>query len=90
MEIEQISALSVDGFISQIGGQLGIFLGASLLSVIQMLLFCLETCYDRIAKRSRGSDVSQAKSDEKDADDTCWHVHRNNFVHSPAFGLELK
>ncbi len=61
MEIEQISVLSADYFISQVGGQLGIFLGASLLSLIQILLFCLETCYDLITMKYRHNDVGQGE-----------------------------
>ena len=43
-QIRQEVAISVDGFLSQIGGHLGLFLGSSVLSLCQLVLFTLNFC----------------------------------------------
>ncbi len=34
--------MSLDGFISQVGGQLGLFLGVSIISIVQLITYLLE------------------------------------------------
>lgn len=52
---EEVPTYSFDTLVSNVGGQLGLWLGASLMSLIELAMFSLNMCCDKKRGKKRGS-----------------------------------
>lgn len=50
LTLEEVQSYTIHAVISNIGGQLGLWLGLSAITIIQMLLFCLTRCLESTKK----------------------------------------
>lgn len=73
-KVSESDSLTFDGFVSQVGGQLGLFMGASILSIVQAFTYCLFSfCRHGDPTNDRQISDDDARANEYYGMNTAWH-----------------